>query len=1512
MSETDGNPISGIALSEKAAEVLLDDEDDSAVATYEPTNREEANAAIRRFGQLFNDLRGKFRKSFEAARDSGSLLSSDRFQGISEIVQNADDAGASQVRILVTPTGLIVSHDGKPIQLHHVLGFMIPWLSTKGSDVSSIGRFGIGLTTLRSLSSTIEVHCDPYHVRLGSPSISPIAQPSLPSLLQESGWTTLRIPFEESFVRQAEIEGWLNRWDDSALLFLRHILRITLLTPEGETIHELALNRYPNKDIVIDAVSVNDSISFHFAKAKDGRSWAVYSADVQSPVKLSRARKATGPTTPVSVALPLNPIQSGMVYAGLPVAPTLSPLFVSAQFDPLTSRLGLADNEWNRALVPLVAEVWSHVALDLFGRDPKAAWLAMPMARIREEDAKWSVVDHIEEAIVNRAIKWLAAYLSFPVPEHGRIPLPKLALEARPLESILTEVEIADLAGLQATLPFDVRDEAGIWRKVVDNWRSAGADLLDPVRVEDALHLMNSENWPVKSTITLTSAALDENLSERLLELPCVITHDGKRLTPPSGHSPHAVATEATLLARQLGLVTLLHSAHLSDDEAADKVLTWLRESGALLDGDDVRAAVYRLAAAGRSGRYLKPPLTDQQVQALRDAFELLDPDDRLTVGPDVGRAIFLDAYTYKGRRVKTVAAHPVDAYLPRRIDRDPDSFALAAERASGPLWMSDKYVDILRSSAGRQGIGAQRFLRLLGAATAPRVRPHPQLYPRFSDPRLGLPGSIQGGPEARLLEMRKRGATYTLQDYCSPDLQSVAEDIARERRKVQRRRRAAALLATLGRAWERHLSEFAEVESAHDYHLWNPKGQISAYWLWQVGDIAWLDDESGTPRRPVDLRIRTPGNVAIYGNDSPDYIHKELYQPNRQPVLKSIGVSGDPSRSELVDRLRRLRDGSNQGEATLSGSSIHRETAIVYKALAYDLAVATSMSDLNPIQLRGEFQKGQGLILTNLGWLPPTNVLAGQRIFHDYKAFAPQVEGAEALWRALNLREPSAEDCLKVLHRIARKRHGPDGQDETILLETLRALALHQRNGDSVKRRRISRLALWTSEGWKRDRPVYATDDPVLARGLRNQFPLWQPGGELEQFRPLLIPLRVEEIRTMDAEVINPSVADVDSDATELFRKALSLLEEDLARNDPHLAAAIQIPWDTLEEFDVRVHPSLSLRVRIGLHGTGRECISEIDAKVDSALDCMFVRRSSMLPRVDGGGRALATLFGGNTRRLAQAWRAACDRAEEGIEARRVELALQRDERDRARMEQEIGNRTASFRENTAANAEAVLRTGFSTSSSEAAQQGRNANPKAIDLGLPRILVDPSSLEIVDPRGRIVKGSSNSRHKRGSRGSLIDPAKTSIPTRNRIAIRGYSEKDKEDVGMKLVRKLLSSDHNEIVDLRSQRNVGADAVDDMEQFYELKVIAGAEPDEITLTNSEVQRAKSDDKFFLLVVSGVEGMQARPKVRVFVDPLNQLNQTYTGSITLSGVRSAESVVYEFAHVDGEIESAADDE
>ena len=1513
------------ALAEDAAQQLFYARNADALSVYEPTALPAAQAAVRRLSQLFEGLPGAIADALDAARNSGDLLSSDNLQGIAEIIQNADDVDAKQVRLFIGPTDLWVGHDGSPVRLRHVLGLATPWLSTKGSQADTNGRFGIGLMTLRSLSDTLEVHCHPYHVRLGEPTLLSVNPPTPPSGLDETGWTTLRVPLDRRSVSQRELEEWLDRWDDSALIFLRSVTKVTLLDSDGAPVRELAISRHDAVNLQSPGRNASTTVSRQRVEAADGRSWIVYNEDVPTPSGVSRTRKATLETTPVAIALPQYQVVGGQIHAGLPVARTHLPLFANAQFDPLASRRDFSDNEWNRSLVSLVAELWSKAALDLFGRDPEAAWQAMPVPGVAEEPNASLIIERLEDAVIASARERVAGQLTFLMPEHGELSLSQLALEAKPLEHILTATETANLAGLPATLPSRVRDPAGRWRQVLNDWRGAGANIPEPVSIERALNLLGDDTRSPLDTIALVAAGLDAGLGHRLVNLPCVIAKDGRHVVPPWGDSPEAVAASATSLAEQLGVVTLLHPAHLSDSGAARGVLKWLRELGALLEESDDRLVVRRLAAAGQAGRQVETPLTDEQVLALRAAFERMDTAELQELAPCVGSAVSLQAFEYeaKGRKKtrKVTVARPVDAYLPSAVDREVDSFAVAAKQSLGILWLSGHYARILRSPSGREGIGAQRFLRLLGAETAPRLRLHPQLAQRYdNDQRRGLSKWISGGPSNRIQALADLDATYTIHDRDSHSLAAVTRDISHVRRdRQERRRRAAALVASLARGWERLLGEFADVDAVSDYHRWRERGRIAAYWLWAARDVAWLDDESGTPRRPSELRVRTPSTVAIYGEHSPDYLHPELYQQNWRTVLAALGVSGDPSRAELVARLKELREGFAHDDE-ITTEELKQETAVVYKALAHSLSTAnaaftTSRTDLNQDWIRREFQQGSGLVFSNLGWLPPQNVLSGPPIFGRYKAFAPAIADTEHLWATLRLRQPSFEDCLDVLRTIARKRGPLVSSDEAVMLETMRALASHINTiGNPQARSKLRNLPLWTSQGWMRDRPVYATDDPVLAAGLKDRLPLWQPGGELQQFRPLLDALRVEEVGTK-VEVIEPELATEDEGLTDHYRSALQQLQDDLSRNDPQLATGVRMPWDLLGGFSVHVHPSLSVGVAARREGAGvvYKCI--VAATVDRDRGIFYIQNPAELSRVYSGGRAIAALFDRDPRRVAQAWRAACDQADSGRAARVIELAEQRTHREQEETEQGIEERTAKLRDAIATKHRDLdhpqTRTGTASSTLGHANERANTG-SALTPVSHRVLVDPDSLMLIDTKGKLEKQQPAPHSKMTSGGRLAEPRPVTDGPQGKVTIRLYTDLDRETVGLNLLRKVLVSDRDEIKDLRAQRGVGADAIDELGRFYELKVSAGTEPDQVTLTNAEVKRALTTPNFFLVVVSGVEGVDAKPKVRVIIDPLSQLQPAESGAIMLSGVRSATSLTYDFDQINGPSQDAEDEQ
>ena len=337
-------------------------------------------------------------------------------------------------------------------------------------------------------------------------------------------------------------------------------------------------------------------------EAPRGLSWIVYTAEVASPTGVSRVRKVKELTTPIGVAMPLHEAGAGEVYAGLPVVETPLPVFVNAQFDPLTSRRDLADTEWNRALVPLVADIWKQAAVDLFRRSPEAAWRAMPVGLSPDEGAVPLLVGRLNGAILDTARTSVAEAVAVQVPQEGWLRLGELAVESEPLEGVVTTEETATLLGMQATLPLDARDAGGRWRAVLDDWRAAGADLPEPLGVERALDLFLDKVRPVRSTIALAAAAVGAGLGDRLAVLPCVVASSGRRVVPPPDDSAEAVAEYVSPLAEELGIVTALHAAHLEDTGDARIVINWLRERGVLLDGTDDTVVVRRLAAAGRRG----------------------------------------------------------------------------------------------------------------------------------------------------------------------------------------------------------------------------------------------------------------------------------------------------------------------------------------------------------------------------------------------------------------------------------------------------------------------------------------------------------------------------------------------------------------------------------------------------------------------------------------------------------------------------------------------------------------------------------------------------------------------------------------------------------------------------------------------------------------------------------------------------------------------------------------------
>ena len=151
-----------------------------------------------------------------------------------ELLQNAEDVEATQVRFDLSGDGVYFAHNGKreftldDVEAITSIGGNIG----KREDSTSIGEFGVGFKAVFSYTATPEIHSGGYHFCIHDffvPDIEGVDQaplnPSIPS-----GWTEFYFPFNSptktASVAYDETLKGLQRLGETSLLFLTRIARI--------------------------------------------------------------------------------------------------------------------------------------------------------------------------------------------------------------------------------------------------------------------------------------------------------------------------------------------------------------------------------------------------------------------------------------------------------------------------------------------------------------------------------------------------------------------------------------------------------------------------------------------------------------------------------------------------------------------------------------------------------------------------------------------------------------------------------------------------------------------------------------------------------------------------------------------------------------------------------------------------------------------------------------------------------------------------------------------------------------------------------------------------------------------------------------------------------------------------------------------------------------------------------------------------------------------------------------
>lgn len=188
------------------------------------------------------ELTAKRAKYVESARENGfeegikrllAELYPDNAHFIYELLQNAEDARASEVRFVLEQGCARFVHNGSRLfsskDVDSITGIGI---STKRDDPTSIGKFGVGFKAVFAYTNTPEIHSDVFHFRIRDLVVPEALTTTGPELE-----TRFRFPFDNpkktASEAVAEVAQGLNALDHSVLLFLRHIRKIRYTLPDG-------------------------------------------------------------------------------------------------------------------------------------------------------------------------------------------------------------------------------------------------------------------------------------------------------------------------------------------------------------------------------------------------------------------------------------------------------------------------------------------------------------------------------------------------------------------------------------------------------------------------------------------------------------------------------------------------------------------------------------------------------------------------------------------------------------------------------------------------------------------------------------------------------------------------------------------------------------------------------------------------------------------------------------------------------------------------------------------------------------------------------------------------------------------------------------------------------------------------------------------------------------------------------------------------------------------------------
>ena len=456
------------------------------------------------------------RRWVEANRENGfeegikhllSDLYPDNAHFIYELLQNAEDAGASEVLFHLTDRSVEFEHNGprlfspKDVEAITSIGF-----STKRDDPTSIGKFGIGFKAVFAYTSAPEIESGNYHFRIRD-LVVPDTEGLSPASLGERK-TCFVFPFDNPNKppqrAREEIEENLRELDESTLLFLSNIQAIEYDLPNVATGYL--------KRKTIDASRIEISVKRPEELVPEPSHYLRFSKDVTvedaDDLKCCRIAVAFGMTTLENQDWKITPLSPGRTCIYFPATKESSGLrfHLHAPFASTVARDSVREDPANiellNHLANLIAESMSVI------RDQDLLDVEFLASLPNEAD----LLDSFCLPIRERLIEAFNTEKLTPTKQGNHAPASRLYRDRGNLQlnNLIDDKDLAALLGRDPSVPLwaanpqlpQQRDERGQYIKDAQRQNEGVRDFLAMLdisewRIDDFIEVLETESEQV-------------------------------------------------------------------------------------------------------------------------------------------------------------------------------------------------------------------------------------------------------------------------------------------------------------------------------------------------------------------------------------------------------------------------------------------------------------------------------------------------------------------------------------------------------------------------------------------------------------------------------------------------------------------------------------------------------------------------------------------------------------------------------------------------------------------------------------------------------------------------------------------------------------------------------------------------------------------------------------------------------------------------------------------------------